>query len=334
MPEQVPLDTQSFFKKRDAKTSAIRKRPATPPPTDSDSSGYTSTEDEGRKVKRRRKSNNITVDSSVSRNHTLADLAPTNFAADRTAQISDTNDGTKQSNWTDEKALVGTARAHLSNLSSTDLSTADDGTYKGASAYQSFVPKNRNASPRTVGPIKGPTNIRTTTITDFAPEVCKDYKKTGFCGFSDSCKFLHARENYKQGWELDKDWEIGSKDKKKKEANTQRTGDGIYSEREDAVLETIPSACLICKNPYTKPIVTKCGHYFCETCALQRYRKNPSCAACAAGTGGVFNAAKGLRQTLKERTGRAKKRRGTAIADGENVSSEDDKGTREEKPAK
>lgn len=28
------------------------------------------------------------------------------------------------------------------------------------------------------------------------PDICKDYKETGFCGFGDSCKFLHDRSDY------------------------------------------------------------------------------------------------------------------------------------------
>ena len=47
--------------------------------------------------------------------------------------------------------------------------------------------------------------------------------------------------------------------------------------------------------------MTKCGHYFCETCALQRYRKKPDCAACGAGTNGVFNVARDLRKLLERK---------------------------------
>ena len=96
------------------------------------------------------------------------------------------------------------------------------------------------------------------------------------------------------------------------------------SEEEDAALEGIPFACIICKKPYTNPIVTKCGHYFCEGCALQRYRRKPSCAACGAGTGGVCNGAKNLRKILERKRERARKRREKAKEAGEEVSEEDD----------
>jgi hypothetical protein len=34
-----------------------------------------------------------------------------------------------------------------------------------------------------IGPTQASTNVRTTTVTDFAPDVCKDYKTTGWCRF-------------------------------------------------------------------------------------------------------------------------------------------------------
>jgi RING finger protein 113A len=85
-------------------------------------------------------------------------------------------------------------------------------------------------------------------------------------------------------------------------------------------LESIPFACIICKTPYKNPIVTKCGHFFCEACALQRYRKNPACAACGAGTGGVFNVAKKLSKLLDKKKERAKKRKEQALENGDEVS--------------
>ena len=100
--------------------------------------------------------------------------------------------------------------------------------------------------------------------------------------------------------------------------------EGMDEEEEAAVLENIPFACVIHKGPYKNPIVTKCGHYFCEGCALKRYRKNPACAVCGAGTGGVFNGAKQLKRLLEKKRQRAKARREKAIEAGEEVSSEEE----------
>ena len=48
------------------------------------------------------------------------------------------------------------------------------------------------------------TFVRTTIRIDYQPDICKDYKETGFCSYGDSCKFLHDRGDYKAGWELDR----------------------------------------------------------------------------------------------------------------------------------
>jgi RING finger protein 113A len=139
------------------------------------------------------------------------------------------------------------------------------------------------------------------------------YKLTGSCGFGDNCKYLHSREVYKAGWALDRDWEIQTKGKKQKgTVVASRRGktdadDGGVTEEEAKMLEKIPFACTICKRPYTKPIVTTCGHYFCEACALQRFRKTPNCETCGAGTGGVFNAAKNLQKLLDRKRIREEK---------------------------
>ena len=331
--DQKPTNTQPLFKKRGAKN--IRKRPATTPPAASDSeSGYTSTSDEGLRVKRRKKTAIVTASSSTSFKPPTQDLSATKYTADRTAQISETNDATKTSNWFDEagsnaKSLLGTSR-HGPAKPDRSIEQGSDGTYKGAAGYQSFIQKNPNAPTRTVGPVKAPTNIRTITVTDFAPDVCKDYKQTGFCGYGDSCKFSHMREDYKQGWELDKDWEKVGEKGKKGGKGVKSLAEAEDSEEEDAALEGIPFACIVCKKGYTNPVVTKCGHYFCEGCALQRYRRNPSCAACGAGTGGVFNGAKNLRKILDKKRERARKRREKAREAGEEVSEEDEEGAGED----
>lgn len=39
---------------------------------------------------------------------------------------------------------------------------------------------------------------------DYQPDICKDYKETGFCSYGDSCKFMHDRGDYKSGWELER----------------------------------------------------------------------------------------------------------------------------------
>ena len=47
-------------------------------------------------------------------------------------------------------------------------------------------------------------------------------------------------------------------------------------------------------------MITRCGHYFCESCALTQYRVNPACAVCQAQTGGFFKPAKEIVAKLKQ----------------------------------
>ena len=171
----------AVFKKRGANAKAnLRKRPATPPPaSDSEDSDYTSSADEsGQRVKRRRKT---AVAAASSRDQAAAapELSATVFAADRSRDLGSSNDATKQSNWFDEaselssKNLLGSTRAMKAK------EDPPDGSYRGLANQTSFIQRNPNAPTRTVGPIKAATNIRTITITDMAPDVCTDYKKTG-----------------------------------------------------------------------------------------------------------------------------------------------------------
>ena len=56
------------------------------------------------------------------------------------------------------------------------------------------------------GPIIAPKNIRSTCRFDYAPGICKDFKETGYCGFGETCIFVHDRSDYKLGWELEQEW--------------------------------------------------------------------------------------------------------------------------------
>lgn len=189
-PEAADAAPVAVFKKRGAKGKAnIRKRPATPPPANSDSdSDYSSSEDEsGQRVKRRKKTAVVTASSkNATSGSSEKELTASAFTADRSVPITDANDATKQSNWYDENAgealsaknLLGAAAKNAKRPSA----AAPDGTYKGLANQTSFITRNPDAPNRTVGPMKAATNIRTITVMDFAPDTCKDFRKTGFCG--------------------------------------------------------------------------------------------------------------------------------------------------------
>lgn len=95
---------------------------------------------------------------------------------------------------------------------------------------------------------------------------------------------------------------------------------------EEAKLEGIPFACILCREAYKQPVVTKCGHYFCEACALKRHKTKAgkTCAACGTDTGGTFSVAKNLRKLLEKKRERIRRRKEKAREAGEEVSSDEE----------
>jgi RING finger protein 113A len=140
------------------------------------------------------------------------------------------------------------------------------------------------------GPIRAPANVRLSVRFDYQPDICKDYKETGYCGFGDSCIFLHDRGDYKSGWQLEKEWEA-------KKKIGEDTSD--YTIKEEP--EELPFACYICREEFRQPVVTKCKHYFCESCFLQHHKKSSKCALCGYQTMGIVSPAKELMMHLKKK---------------------------------
>lgn len=182
------------FKKRGTKGAAnFRKRPATPPPAEDDDSfsDFSSSEDEaGQRVKRRKKNNGaVTASSKDDSRASKEDITATVFAADRNVDLKRFNDATKQSNWHDEGSTD--KKSSKKPPDKPEELEMPDGTYKGLANQTNFIKKNPNARPSMVGPMKAPpTNVRTVTVTDFAPDVCKSYKLYGYCGFGDNCEYI------------------------------------------------------------------------------------------------------------------------------------------------
>ncbi|KAI1915964.1 RNA-splicing factor [Ophidiomyces ophidiicola] len=293
---EAPVPAFSFKKRASRLRENVRKRPASPEPasaSDKETSGYSSSEEvsrQGHRTKRRQRRGGVAAAASTN-NGSIEKEEPHNTSTTKQKLPLVTNDATKATNWYDE-----------------DIKTK-------------------------IGPTRvAATNVRMTTFTDFAPDVCKDYKKTGFCGFGQNCVFLHDRSDYKQGWELDREWENVTKGSKNlagtvvASANRSNNTEGRDDDEgeEEAMLKDIPFACIICQQAYKTPIITKCGHYFCESCALKRYRKDPKCAACGTGTNGVFNTASRLKKLLDRKRERLAKKREAAIEAGEEISDEDE----------
>ncbi|KTG33677.1 hypothetical protein cypCar_00001507 [Cyprinus carpio] len=151
----------------------------------------------------------------------------------------------------------------------------DDKIYRGINNYHKYIkPKDSTMGNASSGKDQSE-HLRATVRWDYQPDICKDYKETGFCGFGDSCKFLHDRSDYKHGWQIERELEEG-----RYGANDEENYE-VSSDEED-----LPFKCFICRDSFKNPIITKCRHYFCEACALQHYRKSKRCYVCNQQTNG------------------------------------------------
>ncbi|KAK2962617.1 putative Pre-mRNA-splicing factor cwc24 [Blattamonas nauphoetae] len=191
-----------------------------------------------------------------------------------------------------------------------DRADVFDKSTKAAEALLAVDDPLRTNKKSIFGPIKSNTTVRIQTQFDYAPDICKDYFETGYCTFGDACKFAHIREDYKTGWQIEKEWEAEQKQKQKelKEKLERKLAGEISSDSEesddDSKQPSLPHACHICRNPFVNPIVTRCGHFFCEKCALEHYAasdvKGDMCAVCGQPTDGIFNSAAKILQPIQK----------------------------------
>lgn len=174
--------------------------------------------------------------------------------------------------------------------------------YTGQAGYTQLAKRSKYS-----GPVRQTAHVRPDVRMDYARDICKDYKETGYCGYGDTCIFLHDRSDYKAGWQIEREWELEQKSKREQKAKTFGSGssgasksadspanpnytdDGLLVSSKDS--KDLPFACFICRKPFVDPVVTKCGHYFCQSCALTRFATDKTCAVCKEPTGGSFNSA-------------------------------------------
>ncbi|KAF1326313.1 Ring finger protein, partial [Globisporangium splendens] len=156
--------------------------------------------------------------------------------------------------------------------------------YKGQAGYKNYISKNEsqigmNKYTGTQGPIRAQTWARAISRFDYQPDICKDYKETGFCGYGDSCKFLHDRGDYKSGWQIEKEW---AEKEKKRQLKLQQGLNPDEDDEDDDDKYVIHSddeeqfACTICRGPFRNAVET-----------IKQ-------------TNGVFNAAEKLRRREQE----------------------------------
>ncbi|KAI9318491.1 hypothetical protein BX666DRAFT_1928540 [Dichotomocladium elegans] len=289
-----PSDKVPFFKKRTPKKN-LRKRKSSTSPSRSQGNSDADNDDNdeliSEVVTKERKATTTPFVQSTRRSRKKAHVA----------QVDEDDQSEEESIVGVRYAADRTAKTQQSDATryATEWELENEALSKRT---QTSASKKTTNSKMQVGPQRAPANIRVTARFDYQPDVCKDYKETGFCGYGDSCIFLHDRGDYKTGWQLEKEWEEAVKNKTKYGA-TDPNKYAVSDEDEDSD-EELPFACLICREEFTNPVVTKCKHYFCEKCALDNYKKSVKCYACGASTGGVFDTAKKMIERLKAKKAR------------------------------
>lgn len=303
-PPARPTSASTSATPSSSSSVAGPSRPSRPSDSDSDDQGSTSRSSVIIKKKRTNYNPLVASTGSVLRrskldddfdqDDALLDLdAPASSASRPNKSLQKIrDDATRHSNWDLDPSSASI------DPSAPSKDTNSDGLYRGAKGYQSYIAARDDGTSskmRSRGPIRQTTTVRTTSLMDYQPDICKDYKETGYCGFGDTCKFLHDRSDYLAGWQLDV-----------LPNSSSRTREDFLSdpEAEDDKEEEVPFACLICRQEFTDPVVTQCGHYFCSSCAIKRFAKNGKCFACGKQTGGLFNSAKKVLDKME-----AKKRR-------------------------
>lgn len=172
-------------------------------------------------------------------------------------------------------------------------------------------------------PMRAPTFLRATSRFDYQPDICKDYKETGFCGFGDQCKFLHDRSDYKSGWQMEREWEDKQDAKRQRlqkaeenaltsmnasvgvdvrsGKNDEKEGDEDEENFEIEEEPEFPFACHLCREGFKDPVVTLCNHYFCQQCAIAHHKKSAKCVICDKQTFGIFNKARKLIKYMEQK---------------------------------
>lgn len=182
----------------------------------------------------------------------------------------------------------------------------NDGIYRGLTGYIDYRDGFRGEGHSTWekkfgarGPLKASLHVRESTRFDFQPDTCKDYRETGYCGYGDTCKFLHDRSDFGLCVQAEQG------EQKKQQINYKHIGQQRERRKGETYMvpDTVSRFCLLCKDTWdqhSRPVKTICGHYFHEDCALKHSRTG-RCPFCAKPTKGIFNMAIEITRRLKKR---------------------------------
>lgn len=115
---------------------------------------------------------------------------------------------------------------------------------------------------------------------DYEPLLCKEYKLKGYCGYGDTCKFIHSRDDYINENKLTKKHWKNSQENKEEDKKI------------DVVVNN-SDLCKVCKVPFEsdpskKLIQLVCQHVFCKSCFMEQLKLNkmecPECGHDSKGT--------------------------------------------------
>ena len=115
---------------------------------------------------------------------------------------------------TDARAIAERHEAAQKEWFLESADTGADKLYRGLNNYKDYIAKREGASTNKAtasGPLRQSQHVRMTNVVDYQPDVCKDYKETGYCGYGDSCKFMHDRGDYLSGWQIENQWQAQQK---------------------------------------------------------------------------------------------------------------------------
>ncbi|RAL50674.1 hypothetical protein DM860_015821 [Cuscuta australis] len=310
-----PQSTVCSFFRKPTKSKNIRKRAATEDEENEDSNAETSVV--FNKKKPAVADNKLHFSTGPSKRDVTsesdADLKTHTFHFESSGGVQVQNDNRATATLETETEFSKDARAIRERvlkqaeeaLKGKDKNPSDEKLYKGIHGYTDYKAGFRREhtissekAGGSHGPLRASAYIRVSARFDYQPDICKDYKETGYCGYGDSCKFMHDRGDYKPGWQLEKEWEEAEKAKKRRMemgmVDDEDEGAEQSDEGEDD--DSLPFACFICRKPFVDPVVTKCKHYFCEHCALKHHAKNKKCFVCNEPTLGIFNTAFDIRK--------------------------------------
>ena len=109
-----------------------------------------------------------------------------------------TGDSTRQNQMESEHDAIQEAKNKLKISDQINEGKIDPKVYRGEGNYANYIQLSENdikmkSYKGTLGPLKAPTNVRSTVRFDYMQYLCKDYNEKGYCGYGGKriSRFVH-----------------------------------------------------------------------------------------------------------------------------------------------